>query len=88
MSKSLVNPEIVNNLTPFFRRRNEAQYALADAMATYQAIPGLRGLWWAGSKYNGSGVTILDLSGNGMNLSEVTVPTKPKISVDADFLAP
>ena len=75
------NPESVGLNSADFRRRYEANYALADAISMYKALPGLRGFW--GCSAVSETPTLIDMSGMHYNL---TASGTPRISLDG--LAP
>jgi len=66
------NAEMEGILSSTFRRRHEQNYAFADAVSMYQALPGLRG-FWPTSSFDASG-WVYDLSGQGRTLSMAGTP--------------
>ena len=61
------NPEMVGILSADFRRRYEANYAIADAISAYLALPGLRGFWPFSAV--STGAAVVDLQGSGLTLT-------------------
>lgn len=67
------NAELNDLIAPTFQKRNEPNFAIANAIPSFQQIPGLRGLWCA--SLVDENLALRDLSLQGRTLSQTGTPT-------------
>ena len=64
------NDELMSIFDGEYQRRWEPNFAIANAIPTLSSLPALRGLWPMSGNNTTPGV--LDISGNGLTLTNVT----------------